>query len=71
MVAILRRGTGLHVVREALRRGEVVFRRGRFDAIKVFAPAPEIAAAWIDEHPDIELVDITAGPLAIVIAYSS
>ena len=69
MVAIPRRETAAHVVREALRHGEVVFRRGPFNGVKIFGPTPQDAAEWIDKHPELELVDITAGELAIVITY--
>ena len=68
-VAVPRRSTASHVVHEALLRGELVLRSDRrFNGVKTFCTA-EAAIAWIDQHDEVEIVDISAGTLAIVIAY--
>lgn len=69
MVAISRRPTAAHAVREALRWGELVLRPdGRFNGVKILCTA-EDAIAWLDAHGELEIVDIAAGAIAIVIVY--
>ncbi len=69
MVAISRRPTASQAVREALRRGELVLQpERRFNGVKIFGTADD-AIAWLDEHAELELVDITAGALAVVVTY--
>lgn len=61
------------LLREATRTGQLVLSRdGRFDGMKVFCSEAD-AIAWIEAHPELELVDITVaqdgGWLSIVISY--
>jgi len=69
VVAVPRRPNASHVVREAVRQGEVVLRRDRrFNGVKISCTA-EQAIEWLDQHDELEIVDINAGAIAVVITY--
>ncbi len=70
---VLRPDTASTLVAEATRRGQLVLARdGRYNGMKVLVTVAD-AMAWIDAHPEHELVDITVAQngswMSIVIAY--
>ena len=70
---VLRPDTASTLVAEAMRCGQLVLvRDGRYNGVKVFVAACD-ATAWIDAHPEHELVDITVAQngawISIVIAF--
>ncbi len=82
MAVIARPDSASQAVREAARRGQLELRRDhRFDGVKVFSATSladpraldDVAAAWIDQHAERELVDITVvqstGCMSMVITY--
>ncbi len=82
MAVIARPDDASHALREAARSGQVELRRDhRFGGVKVFSatspddaePLGDDAATWIEEHAELELVDITVarspGCVSIVITY--